>query len=195
MNGLWLTARLDMAESIRTRWFAVYALVFGGVVVLLLVSGLTESRVMGFAGLTRLLIVYIQICMAVLPVFVLVTTVRSVAGDREAGVFEYLLSLPVPLAAWYWGKMLGRFLVVFAPVFLAMAVAAAWAAARGHGVPWEAFAFSTALLICLAWCFLGIGMAISAVARSPDVATGAAFVVWLVLLLFVDLILLGLMIR
>ena len=29
--------------------------------------------------------------MAILPVFVLLTTVRSVAGDREAGVFEYML--------------------------------------------------------------------------------------------------------
>ncbi len=75
---------------------------------------------MGFTGLSRLLVTYIQLSMAILPVFVLITTVRSVAGDREAGVFEYLLSLPVGLAAWFWGKLLGRFVVVFLPVFLAM---------------------------------------------------------------------------
>jgi ABC-2 type transport system permease protein len=47
----------------------------------------------------------------------------------------------------------------------------------------------------MAACFLGIGMLISALARSTDMAQGAAFVVWLTLLLFLDLILLGVMIQ
>ena len=62
MRNLWLTAGLDITESLRARWFLVYTLVFGLVMVLLLVSGLTESRVMGFTGLSRTLITYIQIC-------------------------------------------------------------------------------------------------------------------------------------
>ena len=195
MRNLWLTARLDITESLRARWFLVYTLVFGLVMVLLLVSGLTESRVMGFTGLSRTLITYIQLCMAILPIFILITTVRSVAGDREAGVLEYLLSLPVPLAAWYWGKFLGRFVVVFAPVVLAMVAAVVWAVARGFPVPWFEFMFNTALLAALAWCFLGIGMLISTLARSADVAQGTAFVTWLALLLFLDLLLLGAMVR
>ena len=120
MRHLWLTAYTDILESLRARWFLVYTLVFGGMVVLLFAFGVTESRIMGFTGLSRLMITYIQLAMAILPVFVLVTTVRSVAGDREAGVFEYLLSLPIGLGAWYWGKLLGRFLVVFLPVFAAL---------------------------------------------------------------------------
>jgi len=47
----------------------------------------------------------------------------------------------------------------------------------------------------MGWCFLGIGMLISTLARSTDVAQGAAFMVWLALLLFLDLILLGIMIQ
>ncbi|MCB1867642.1 MAG: ABC transporter permease subunit, partial [Gammaproteobacteria bacterium] len=128
-------------------------------------------------------------------VFVLVTTVRSVAGDREAGVFEYLLSLPISLSAWYWGKMLGRFLMVFMPVFLAMIGAIVWGVVKGADLPWTMLLYYSGLLMVLAWCFLGIGMLISTIARSSDVAQGAAFVVWLTLLLFLDLILLGIMIR
>jgi hypothetical protein len=120
MNSFLLTARLDIVESLRARWFLVYSLVFGGIVALLFAFGLTESRVLGFIGLSRLLVTYIQLTMAILPVFVLITTVRSVAGDREAGVYEYLLSLPVGLAAWFWGKLLGRYLVIFLPVVAAM---------------------------------------------------------------------------
>jgi len=195
MKQLWLTARLDIVESLRARWFLIYTAVFGGIVALLFLFGLTESRVLGFIGLSRLLVTYIQLTMAILPIFVLITTVRSVAGDREAGVFEYLLSLPVSLGAWFWGKILGRYIVVFAPVFLAMLAAVLIAMAREIEIPWGMFGYYTGLLAAMALCFLGIGMLISAVARSTDMAQGAAFLTWLVLLLFLDLILLGIMIQ
>jgi len=195
MRHLRLTAIADISESLRSRWFLVYTLVFGGVVVALFISGLTESRIMGFTGLSRLLVTYLQITMAILPLFVLITTVRSVAGDREAGIFEYMLSLPVSLSSWFWGKLLGRFFVVFLPVVLAMFGAVAWGMVKGVEIPWSQVTLYTLFLISLAWCFLGIGMFVSTLARSSDVATGAAFIVWLFLLLFLDLILLGALIR
>ena len=195
MNHLILAARTDISESLRSRWFMVYSLVFGGVIVALFVSGLTESRVMGFSGLSRVLVTYLQITMAILPIFVLITTVRSVAGDREAGVFEYMLSLPVSLSAWFWGKMLGRFVVVFLPVFLAMFAAVLWGLGKAIEIPWEQVVYYTGFLLSLAWCFLGIAMLISTLARTSDVATGIAFIIWLALLLFMDLVLLGLLVR
>ena len=195
MKHLMLTAMADINESLRSRWFLVYTLIFGGIVVALFITGLTESRIMGFTGLSRTLVTYLQITMAILPVFVLLTTVRSVAGDREAGIFEYMLSLPVGLASWYWGKIIGRFTVVFLPVFLAMMLAVIWAAVKGADIPWSQVLFYTLMLMVLAWCFLGIGMLISSLARSADVAQGAAYVTWLILLLFLDLILLGMMIQ
>ncbi len=195
MKHLLLTAAADISESLRSRWFMVYTLVFGGVVVALFASGLTESRIMGFTGLSRMLVTYLQITMAVLPLFVLITTVRSVAGDREAGIFEYMLSLPVSLASWFWGKLLGRFFVVFLPVVLAMFAAVAWGMYKGVEIPWIQVLFYTGFLVSLAWCFLGIGMLVSTLARSSDVATGSAFLIWLFLLLFLDLILLGSLIK
>ena len=195
MKHLWLTAYSDVIESLRARWFLVYSLVFGSIVVILFAFGLSESRIMGFTGLSRLLVTYIQLSMAILPIFVLITTVRSVAGDREAGVFEYMLSLPVSLAAWFWGRFFGRFFVVFLPVFLAMLGAVIWGLVKGSEIPWNLFIYYSALLMALAWCFLGIGMLISTLARSSDVAQGAAFITWLMLLLFLDLILLGVMIQ
>ena len=195
MQTLWLTAKLDIVESLRARWFLIYSLVFGGIVALLFAFGLTESRVLGFIGLSRLLVTYIQLAMAILPIFVLITTVRSVAGDREAGVFEYLLSLPVGLAAWFWGKFLGRYVTIFLPVFVAMLGAVLWALLKGIEVPWGMFVYYTALLAAMGWCFLGIGMFISTLARSTDVAQGTAFMVWLLMLVFLDLILLGVLIQ
>jgi len=195
MRSFLLTAHTDILESLRAKWFLAYSLIFGSLVVLLFGFGLTESRIMGFTGLSRLMVTYIQLAMAVLPLFVLLTTVRSVAGDREAAVYEYLLSLPIGLAPWFWGKLAGRFLIVFLPVFLAMLGAVVWGVLKGADVPWVLFIYYTSLLMALAWCFLGIGMLLSTLSRSADVAQASAFVIWLTLLLFLDLILLGVMIR
>ncbi|WP_133511225.1 ABC transporter permease [Candidatus Thiosymbion oneisti] len=195
MRSFLLTVHTDILESLRAKWFLAYSLIFGSLVALLFVFGLTESRIMGFTGLSRLMVTYIQLAMAILPLFVLLTTVRSVAGDREAAVYEYLLSLPIGLAPWFWGKLAGRFLIVFLPVFLAMLGAVVWGVLKGADVPWVLFIYYTGLLMALAWCFLGIGMLLSTLSRSADVAQASAFVIWLTLLLFLDLILLGIMIR
>lgn len=195
MSQFLVAARLDMTESLRARWFVVYVIVFGGLIAALFAFGLTESRVMGFTGLTRLLVTYIQLSMAILPIFVLITTVRSLAGDRETGVSEYMLAFPVSLGAWYWGRFTGRFLIVFLPVFIAMVGAAAYGATQGAEIPWNHIIFYTGLLAVLGICFLGISFMLSSFAPSIDIAQGTAFVIWLFLLLFLDLILLGVMIR
>lgn len=195
MRKLMLAARLDVAESLRARWFLLYALVFGGVIAALMATGIAESRVMGFTGLSRTLVTYLQLSMAILPIFILISTVRSVAGDRESGVFEYMLSMPAPLAAWYWGRFLGRFVVVLLPVLLAMLLAMLWGVARGADAPWGTFVVYSALLFALSICFLGFGFLISSFVRSAEVALGAAFLLWLALIVFIDLILLGVMLR
>ena len=120
MSELLNTIRIDVAETLRARWFLVYALVFGGLVAVLIGLGIAESRVLGFTGLSRLLVTFIQLTMAILPVLLLISTVRSLAGDREAGVLEYMLSLPVPLSSWYWGRFIGRCAVVLLPVLAAI---------------------------------------------------------------------------
>jgi ABC-2 type transport system permease protein len=195
MTHLYHIAKADIGESMRSKWFLVYTIVFGTIMVGLLVSGLTESRIMGFTGLSRLLVTYIQITMAILPIFILITTVRSVVGDKEAGVYEYMLSLPVGLAAWYWGKLIGRFIIVFLPVVLAMFLTVFWGMVKGVEIPWGQVVLYVGLLAALITSFLGIGMLISTLSKSTDVAQGAAFMIWLFLLLFLDLILLGVLIR
>jgi ABC-2 type transport system permease protein len=150
---------------------------------------------MGFTGLGRLLVTYVQLAIAIVPIFVLITTVRALVGARESGNLEYMLSFPISLGAYYWGLLLGRFLVVFLPATLAMAGAVAWGLIRGLAVPWMFLGYSAALLAILAWCFLGLGILISASVRRVEWGLGLAFVIWLVSLLFMDIVLIGLLLR
>lgn len=195
MKNLLLIAKLDVKESLRARWFLVYSLVFGGLMALFFITGVTESVVMGFSGLSRLLLVYIQVTIIILPIFILVTTVRSIAADRESNVLEYMLSFPVSLAEFYWGKMAGRFLTVFSPVFVAMIFGVVWGIFRGAEVPWAVLLLYSAMLFSLTFIFLGIAFFVSTLVKTHDVALGLSFFIWIGMLAFIDIALIGLMMQ
>ncbi len=195
MNTFLQVSLADFRESVRAKWFLIYSLVFGGAVVLLFVLGVTESRVMGFTGLSRLLITYIQLCVAILPILILVSTVRSVVGDRESNILEYFLSMPISLIAYFWGKILSRFFLIFIPISVALLGAILWGMVKGLAIPWQIAGYYSALLGTLAWCFLGLGMYISTLVKKQEWGLGLSILIWLVLLLFIDVILIGLMLR
>ncbi len=195
MKNLYLIAYLDLKESLRAKWFVVYSLVFGGLIALFFIAGVTESQVMGFSGLSRLLLMYIQITIVILPIFILITTVRSISGDRDSHVLEYMLSFPISLKQYYWGKVIGRFITVFLPVFFAMVIAIIYGAFKGAAIPWNLFFLYTGLLFAMSSAFLGIAFFISSFVKSSEVALGLSFFIWIFLLAFIDIALISLMMQ
>ena len=195
MKNLLLIAYLDLKESIRANWFIVYSLVFGGLIALFFIAGITESQVMGFSGLSRLLLMYIQVTIVILPIFILITTVRSISGDRDSHILEYMLSFPISLKQYYWGKIVGRFITVFLPVFMAMVFAILYGMFRGAEVPLNLFFLYTALLFAMSSAFLGIAFFISSIVKSSEMALGISFFVWIFLLAFIDIALISLMMQ
>ncbi len=195
MNNLLLIAYLDLKESIRANWFMIYSLVFGGLIALFFIAGITESQVMGFSGLSRLLLMYIQVTIIILPIFILITTVRSISGDRDSHILEYMLSFPISLKQYYWGKVFGRFITVFLPVFMAMVIAMIYGVFKGTDVPWGIFFLYTGLLFSMSSAFLGIAFFISSLVKSSEMALGISFFVWIVLLAFIDIALISLMLQ
>ena len=195
MKNLLLIAYLDLKESLRAKWFIIYSLVFGGLIALFFIAGITESQVMGFSGLSRLLLMYIQVTIIILPIFVMITTVRSISGDRDSHILEYMLSFPISLSQYYWGKVVGRFITVFIPVFIAMAFAVIYGAFKGAEVPWDIFLLYTGLLFAMSSSFLGIAFLVSSIVKSSEMALGIAFFVWIFLLAFIDIALIALMMQ
>jgi len=195
MKNLLLVAYLDIKESLRSKWFYVYALVFGGLMALFFVAGISDSVVMGFTGLSRLLLVFIQVTIIILPIFILITTVKSISGDRESNVLEYMLSFPISLTHYYWGKMLGRFLTVFLPVIFALILGIVFGVFKGGNLPWAMISLYSALLFAMCFVFLGIAFFVSTIVKSSDIAVGSSFMIWIILLAFIDIALIGLMLQ
>jgi len=190
-KNLFLIFSIDIKESLRSKWFLSYSLVFGGIVALFFISGVTESKIQGFSGLSRLLLIFIEICIVILPIFILISTVRTIAADRDSNVLEYLLSFPISLKDYFFGRFLGRLVSVTLPIFGALILALVWGVAKGVEVPWGIFFYYIGLIFALNVNFLGFSFFISSLVKTQEVALGVAFFLWLALLAFIDILLIG----
>lgn len=194
-NGFKSVMVLDLNQSLRTKGFWIYSILFGGFVAFMFVSGITETQIIGFVGLGRLMVTFMQVCMVIIPIYVLITVVRSIVGDKESNVMEYMLSIPVSLSDFFWGKLVAKFIVIYIPLLVSLFGAVIWGTITSLDIPWDMFALYSSLLAAMVFCFLGIGMYISVYARTQELAVSSAFVIWLLLVAFIDLLLMGMMLR
>ncbi|WP_279061876.1 ABC transporter permease, partial [Campylobacter lanienae] len=175
MKNLLLIAKIDIKESFASKWFLFYLLTFAGLIALFFVTGVIDSRVAGFSGLTRMLLLFIQISIIILPIFILITTVRSINSDREVGALEYLLSFPISLKEYYFGKALGRAFTVFLPILLALILSLFIAIFKDTKIPWGIFFYYTLLLMVLSFVFLSFGFLISSLFKRIEFGLGFSF--------------------
>jgi ABC-2 type transport system permease protein len=193
--ALLATYRADLRETLRSRWYRLYALAYGLLIVLFFGFGLSESSIMGFTGLSRSMLTFLQLTMLIMPVFILITTARTLVGDRDAGVWEYLLSWPFRLSSYFWGKALGRITIIATPLLLALIALACLGGLRGAVIPWSIVWTYGALMISMVVCFTGIAMFISVTASNQEFAIGLAFALWLLFEAAIDSLLLGLLVK
>ena len=195
MRNLFLVFSTDLKESLRSRWFLVYTLLFGGIIALFFITGITESRIQGFSGLSRLLLIFIEICIGIIPIFILINTVRTIAGERDSNILEYMLSFPISLRDYFFGKFLGKLFSVTIPIFGALALALVWGAFKSVDIPWGVFLYYIGLIIAMNISFLGLSFFISSLVKTQEVALGIAFFIWLLLLALIDILLIGALIK
>lgn len=195
MTNLILIAKYDIKEFLRSKWFLLYMLIFGALIAFFLITGVVDSRVAGFSGLSRMLLLFIQICIVILPIFILIATTRSISKDREMGNLEYLLSFSISLKEYFFGKVLGRAFVIIVPMLLSLLLALILAFFKGASLNLSVFLMINLLLLSLAFVFLAFGFCISALIKNSEFALGFAFLLWVFLLAFMDLTLIGLMMK
>ncbi|RXI44840.1 ABC transporter permease [Malaciobacter mytili] len=195
MKNLILVFSTDIKESLRSKWFLFYTLVFGGIIALFFITGVTESRVQGFSGLSRVLLIFIEICIVIVPIFILINTVRTIAADRDSNVLEYLLSFPISLKEYFFGKILGKLFSTTLPILGALALALVWSIFKSVQVPWEVFFYFILLIISVNICFLGFSFFISSLVKTQEIALAIAFFLWLFFLAFLDILLIGALIK
>lgn len=189
--------RLELADALRSRWLAftsaTYALVFAAFLWL----GLRESAVLGFTGLSRVVLNVSNAVVITVPLAALVATSQSIVRARSSGFFELFLAQPCRRGDWFRAAVAARFAVIVGPLgvlFLAAAIIGSLADPSDRALV-PMVLRSVAITAALTWAFLGIGFWASSVARTPERATVFALLAWLAGSALHDFALVGALLR
>lgn len=195
MNQTLFLCKFELKETLRARWYQFYLITVALMISIFFYFGIAESRVLGFTGLGRLLLTLIQSSIVILPIFTMMTTVRTLVSDRESGVWEYNLSIPVKLSAFYWGRGLGRYLALYIPLVAGMLAGGIVTLFKGFPVPWAVIFLYSVFIGANLLCFTGLALLLSVYSRTQEMSLGLAFILWLVFEGLIDALLLGLMVK
>ena len=187
---LWTIAQRELREALRNKWLAFYALGFAALAFALSSTSFASSGYAGLGGFGRTAASLVNALLLFVPLLGLSVGAAALAGDRERGTLLYLLSQPVNRAEVFFGKACGAALATVGAIAVGFGLAGLALSLNGDGDAW-AFLALAGYSVLLALASLGLGFVISAFTRKTATALGAALIVWLVLVFFSDLGLVG----
>ncbi|MEE9132844.1 MAG: ABC transporter permease subunit [Gemmatimonadota bacterium] len=190
---VWGLVRRELGESLRSRWFVLYSGIFLVGALALTMFGLSSSEIYGYRGFAKVMAGLVHLALLFVPLMALFPATAAIAGEREIGSLEYLVSQPISFSELFWGKWLGVSLAVWLSLLLGFGLAGA--VAVFNGTPWQLIATLLALTLLLAEAFVAIGLLCSILARTRARATSAGLVVWIVTIGLGTLGIMGAMLR
>ena len=183
-------AQKELRDALRNRWLWLYTIAFAGLALALSSVGMAGAGYGGFAGFGRTAASLINAVLLFVPRIGLSAGASTIAHERERGTLTYLLAQPVTRAEVIIGKYVGAALAMGVALALGFGVAGLALATRGAVNP-EVYLRLVGLSLLLALAALSLGVLISTLSRRAAMATGAAMVLWLVLVFLGDLALMG----
>lgn len=190
MRVIGTVAVREIKDAVRNRWLMAFAICFALLSAALAMLTRSAAGDAGTAGFGRTAAGLINLVMVLVPLMSMTAAASSIAGDRERGMFAFLLAQPVSLAQVVIGKFLGLSLAVVAAVLLGFGVGALIIAGAG-GSDAIAFAKITLLTAVLAVAMVSVGIFVCAWCRRSSTATTAVLLAWLGMVFACDLILMG----
>jgi len=186
-------AGAEVRIALRNRWVAIAVAMMTLFALVLSAAGSAPTGQIGADKLSVTVASLTSLAVYLVPLVALLMAFDAVAGEVERGTLPLLLTYPVARAELLAGKFaahLGVLALALVAGYGSAAVAAfAIDPAAGAGLPALARLVATSLL--LGAVFLGVGYALSALARRPGAAAGLAVGLWLVLIVLYDLALLA----
>lgn len=161
--------RLELSEAMRSKWAAFAACLYLCMAAGFVWLGLRESSVLGFTGVSRVLLNVASAVIVVCPLLVLIGTHAAIVRSRANGFCELMLVQPVKRSTWFFALLSSRLLILVGPLLVVLLVSALF------GVCFEADAGllrialkSVAICSALIFAFSGFGLYLSALAQSAE---------------------------
>lgn len=181
----------ELRDAFRNRWFLLYAALFAVLTSVLSLVSMGGTGLAGMAGFGRTAASLVNVILLIVPLMALTVGAGLIAGERDRGTLEYLLSHPISRLELLLGKYIGSAVALLTALALGFGVSLIVVALRGRVRNVESFAWLVTATSLLALGMLSVGTLISVVCRRSSMAVGVAILVWFALVFLTDLGLMG----
>lgn len=189
MTRVLSTAAVEFRIARRNRWVAIVVATMALFSIVISATGCAPTGTLGADGLSVTVASLTSLAVYLVPLVALLMSFDAIAGEVERGTLSLGLTYPISRIE----MLLGKWLAHLAILMLALAVGFGTAALAAivqdqnalSGLPALFRLFWSATL--LGATFIAIGYALSAIARRPGAAAGAAIGLWLAMIVLYDL--------
>lgn len=187
-------AEKEFWDRIRNRWVLAVAVVFALFALAIAYLGTAQQGTVGFGGIDVTIASLVSLVIYLVPLIALILGYDAIAGERDRGSLELLLSMPITRLELLLGKFCG------------LAAALAFATLAGFGLAGVVVSYHVGLAalykyaiflasaLLLGWAFLSLAVMVSVTAGNRIRASGIAIALWFFYVLVYDLLLLGLVV-
>jgi len=193
MTAVLAIARYELLIVRRNLWVAIAVGLMSLFAVVLTMAGSSTAGALGVDRLTVTVTSLTTLSVYLVPLIALLISFDAIAGELDRGTLALSLSYPISKATFLIGKFLAHFATLAVALGIGYGAAGILSAVLGstsaESLVALAILFGSAAL--LGASFLGLGYAVSSIARQPGAAAGLVIGLWLVGVVLYDLGLLG----
>lgn len=188
--------RLDLAETLRSRWWVFALVLYAALGAIFIFGGMRESTLLGFTGMSRVMLSASHALLLVLPLLALTATVQVVNRARDDGALELLFSLPIRRGAYFSGISAARLLALVVPLVLLFAAFGLMARFTfGQPIAWPLLGRALLIGVAVVVSFTGFGLAVSTFVRNQAKAVTWSLVLWVLAVALLDFALVALLLQ
>ncbi|GAB4528233.1 MAG: ABC transporter permease subunit [Anaerolineae bacterium] len=186
-------SRKEINDSLKNRWFVLYAAAFAMLALLLSWLSLSSGGIgySGFASFGRTAASLINLVLLIVPLMALTVGAGSLSGEQERGTLHFLLSQPVNRAEVLLGKYLGLAAALLGALALGFGLSGLVIALQGGDTNAADYGLLALFAFVLALGMLSTGFLIGVLVRKTAPATSVALLLWLIFVFVGDLGLMG----
>lgn len=191
MSAVWTVMRKELRDALSNWWLLLYAGLFSVLALGLSYLGQRNLGSLGFENFSRTTASLLNLCLLLAPLIALSLGAGAIAGERDRGTLAYLLSQPLSRTELLLGKFAGLLLSISLATVSGFGLAGIVIALNGSAMDVRTYLLFLGLVLALIAVMTGLGLLASVIARTRVQALGLGLLVWVVAVLFFDLVLIG----
>jgi Cu-processing system permease protein len=193
MKPVLVMALAEIQEGIRNRWVVASILLLSVLAISLTLLGSTPVGITKASLLSVTMVSLTSLSIYLIPLIALMLAFDTIVGEYERGTLLLLLTYPIRRWQIIIGKFLGHLSILAIAILLGYGVVALYFVFDGVGTgqEWRDYLLMMASSLLLGAVFIALGYLVSVVVQQRSTATGISLGLWLFIVIFYDLILLG----